>query len=77
MSINAIKNGLIAALMGFVMSYLVNRYLLPMPGTIQQNAIGNGISGLMSGFMGGFMGALMTTRSQANAEAAGGDRLSD
>jgi hypothetical protein len=52
---NAIKSGVIGDLMGFVMSALVNFYLLPLPSTLAHNAIGNGMSGLISGFMGVLM----------------------
>ena len=50
---NAMKSGAIGALMGFIMSALVNFYFVPMPSTLAYNAIGNGVSGLISGFMGG------------------------
>lgn len=56
---HSVKAGVIGALMGFALSFLVNYFLLPMPETGVANAIGNGISGLISGFMGGFMGLFM------------------
>ncbi len=55
--------------MGFVMSALVNFYLLPLPSTLAHNAIGNGMSGLISGFMGGFMGVLMDSRQRRRSQA--------
>ena len=66
---NAIKSGVTGALMGFVMSALVNFYLLPLPSTLAHNAIGNGMSGLISGFMGGFMGVLMDSRQRRRSQA--------
>ena len=59
---NTIKSGAMGAFMGLVMSALITFYLVPMPLTPVQNAIGNGISGLISGFMGGFMGVYMDSR---------------
>ncbi len=52
--------------MGFIMSALVNFYLVPMPSTLAHNAIGNGMSGLISGFMGGFMGVLIDSRQRSS-----------
>jgi len=52
------KQGIIVAVMGFIMSFTINYLLFPMPHTIFTNAAGNGISGLISGFMGGFIGVL-------------------
>ena len=49
---SAIKSGVMGALMGFIMSALVNFYLVPMPSTLAHNAIGNGMNGLISGFHG-------------------------
>jgi len=49
---SAIKGGVMGALMGFIMSALVNFYLVPIPSTLAYNAIGNGMSGLISGFRG-------------------------
>ena len=63
---SAIKSGAMGALMGFIMSALVNFYLVPMPSTLAHNAIGNGMSGLVSGFMGGFMGVLIDSRQRSS-----------
>jgi hypothetical protein len=64
--LSAIKSGAMGALMGFIMSALVNFYLVPMPSTLAHNAIGNGMSGLISGFMGGFMGVLIDSRQRSS-----------
>lgn len=65
---NTIKSGAMGAFMGLVMSALITFYLVPMPLTPVQNAIGNGISGLISGFMGGFMGVYMDSRRRPSAD---------
>jgi len=52
------KQGIIGAVMGLIMSFTMNYLIFPMPDTIFTNAAGNGMSGLISGFMGGFMGVL-------------------
>jgi len=41
--------------MGFLMSFLLNFFLIPFPESVAMNAVGNGISGLVSGFMGGYI----------------------
>lgn len=55
----AIMSGLFGGIMGLLISFAMNYFVIPMPETVLANALGNGISGLMSGFMGGFMGLLM------------------
>ena len=47
-----VKNCFIAGIMGFIMSFLVNYFFIPMPESITVNSIGNGLSGFMSGFFG-------------------------
>ena len=51
--------GGIGAIMGVIMSFLINFFLIPLPETQLMNGINHAISGLISGFMGGFMGVLM------------------
>jgi len=51
-----IKQGLLGAVMGCIMSFLLNYFIISMPHPVFANAAGNGISGLISGFMGGFIG---------------------
>jgi len=47
-----IKATLVSAVMGFVISFSANYFLIPIPESVAANAIGNGISGFMSGFFG-------------------------
>lgn len=47
-----IKPSLIAGIMGFIMSFLMNYFIVPMPDSVVFNAFGNGISGFISGFFG-------------------------
>ena len=51
--------GVIGGLMGLIISFSINFFLIPLPETVLTNASGNGISGLISGFMGGFIGLMM------------------
>ena len=66
----ALINGAIAGFIGFVMSMIMNYFVIPFPATVLSNAVGNGISGLISGFMGGFMGIMVYSKKlkKANAE---------
>ena len=54
----ALINGAIAGIIGFVASMLMNYFIIPFPESVLANAVGNGFSGLISGFMGGFMGIM-------------------
>jgi len=45
------------------MSFLVNYFLIPVPNSPIDNALGNGISG----FMGGFMGLIMYKITEAKS----------
>lgn len=58
-----LKSGILGGVMGCIVSFGVNYFLLPAPETIMENAAGNGVSGLASGFMGGFMGLLIHLKS--------------
>lgn len=62
MNKKAITSGIIAAIIGFVFSWLVSYFLIPMPETILVNAFNNGLSGLISGFMGGYTAIKMTKK---------------
>ena len=64
----ALKNGAIGGFMGFLMSAVINYYVIPFPETVLNNAVGNGISGLISGFMGGFMGILVYSKQIKKAD---------
>lgn len=46
-----IKGAVIGGIMCFVMSFLINYFLMDVPADQMSNAIGNGISGLGSGIM--------------------------
>ena len=50
-----LKAALISGLMGFVISFLLNYFIFPVPTTELASAFGNGMSGLFSGFMGAYM----------------------
>ena len=73
---DALKQGIIGALGGFAMSFLMNYFVFPVPHSVLQKAVGNGMSGVLSGFMGGFLGLMgyraelkkreQKTRSQTN-----------
>jgi hypothetical protein len=54
----ALKQRIIGALGGFLMSFHMNYFVLPLPHSVLGNALGNGMSGILSGFMGGFLGLL-------------------
>ncbi len=47
-----VKASLVAGVMGFIMSFLANYFIVPMPESVVVNSIGNGLSGFMSGFFG-------------------------
>ena len=51
----AIKAGVIGGIGGLIFSMVINYYVVPMPKSLFETALGNGISGLISGFMGGFL----------------------
>ena len=55
----ALMAGVIGAIGGLALSFLVNYFLVPFPEGAMENAINNGISGSISGFMSGFMGLFM------------------
>lgn len=65
---SAIMTGLIGGIMGLLISFALNYFVVPMPETAFANALGNGISGLMSGFMGGFIGLLMYLKKASQKE---------
>jgi len=65
---DAIKAGVFGAVMGLIISFLANYYVIPFPETVFSNAMGNGVSGFLSGFMGGFMGLLMYLKQTSKAQ---------
>jgi hypothetical protein len=61
---DALKQGLGGSLMGAVMSFIINYFLIPLPATVLGNALNHTVTGIISGFMGGFMGILLYFYSQ-------------
>jgi len=51
----ALINGLICGVISLLISFLIARFLLPMPGSVMSNALNNGISAFMGGAISGFM----------------------
>lgn len=69
----AIAAGLTGAAIAAALSFAVNMFLTPMPGTLFEHALGNGISGFFSGLMSGFIGVYLALKkfsasSQAKSE---------
>jgi len=50
-----IINIAIAAAMGFALSFVINYFLVPIPNSLIDHALANGISGFMAGLMGMLM----------------------
>ena len=71
-----IKQGLLGAVMGCIMSFLLNYFIISMPHPVFANAAGNGISGLISGFMGGFIG-IFAYKAQGKKPNSKDDQPSD
>ena len=51
-----LSGAFISACMGFIVSFLMNYFVVPIPKSVFTNRLNNAISGAISGFMGGFMG---------------------
>ena len=56
--IEALKGSIIGGIVGGVISGLLNYFVLPIPETHLDNAIGHGIGGLICTFIGGVVGIL-------------------
>ena len=54
--IELLKGGFITGIVSAAISFLLNYYLLPFPGTLLDNAVGHGISGFMCGFLSASIG---------------------
>ena len=54
-----LKSGLIAGIFSGSISCLLNYYLLPVPATTLDNAIGHGIGGFICGAVSASIGALL------------------
>ena len=55
----ALKSGLIGAVVSGSASALVTYFAVGMPAGMLENAANNGVSGFISGLMSGFMGVLI------------------
>lgn len=58
----AIAAGLIGGAIAAALSFAVNMFLTPVPGTLFEHALGNGISGLLSGLLSGFVGVFLALK---------------
>lgn len=66
MFMESIKAGVISGILGALLSWLINYFLIDVPGTVFLHAVGNGISGLFSGFFGGFFSILFFIKLHKN-----------
>lgn len=56
--VEALKGSIVGGIVGGVISGLLNYFVLPVPETKLDNAIGHGIGGLICTFIGGVVGIL-------------------
>lgn len=58
----AIAAGLIGGAIAAALSFAVNMFLTPIPVTLFEHSLGNGISGFFSGLMSGFIGVYLALK---------------
>ena len=58
----SILAGLIGGCIAATLAFAINQFLLPLPQSVLDNSLGNGISGFASGLLSGFVGVFLVLR---------------